>query len=408
MKNLVFILSLISLSSCFSLQKRNISQSSDTAAEIKYHWTQILSNSTISFRAVVKAKDCPVINVDGRLEQMSKRQDATELAAVVCEFNANKNTLSAHIGNVQFPKLNSNINSVAVYGDTGCRIKGLIVQNCHDKDAWPFEKINDKITELAPDLVIHVGDYSYRDIKCPAGNEKCEGLAGGKNWSAWEQDVWMPMKKTMAATPFIFIRGNHENCGGFGEFWYASFAAEAVTPEASCKSVTATQIFEHDGIQFINVDSADESNLRAELKKLSSYEKTSSFTWLLTHRPFLSDGPDTDYKKGPQLLGDLSQPGAVQLVMAGHTHLGSFIKFNDGNPPELILGNGGVHIDFFQRSPKKTERSTPYTYKDYGFALLKKLNETDWQLLMLNDDAKTKINCSLSQNKNSATQLNCK
>ena len=53
---------------------------------------------------------------------------------------------------------------IIVLGDTGCRIKGSAVQACNDPTKWEFPGIAAAAAKLKPDLVIHVGDYLYREV----------------------------------------------------------------------------------------------------------------------------------------------------------------------------------------------------------------------------------------------------
>ena len=46
--------------------------------------------------------------------------------------------------------------------------------------------------QLKPDLVIHVGDYLYREEPCPAGNAGCAGSPSGDNWASWQADFFTP------------------------------------------------------------------------------------------------------------------------------------------------------------------------------------------------------------------------
>ena len=62
---------------------------------------------------------------------------------------------------------------ILVLGDTGCRIKGSFLQACNDPVAWPFAGLAKAAADLKPDLVIHLGDYLYRESACPQGNAGC-------------------------------------------------------------------------------------------------------------------------------------------------------------------------------------------------------------------------------------------
>jgi phosphodiesterase/alkaline phosphatase D-like protein len=56
---------------------------------------------------------------------------------------------------------------LVVVGDTGCRLKDEeAFQACHDAQAWPFESIARSAARWRPDLVIHLGDYLYRESPC--------------------------------------------------------------------------------------------------------------------------------------------------------------------------------------------------------------------------------------------------
>src|SRR6201999_4366668 len=59
---------------------------------------------------------------------------------------------------------------ILVVGDTGCRIKGTTVQDCNDPAKWPFPHVAVVAAKLKPDLVVHVGDYLYRESACPSGD----------------------------------------------------------------------------------------------------------------------------------------------------------------------------------------------------------------------------------------------
>ena len=59
---------------------------------------------------------------------------------------------------------------IVVFGDTGCRIEGKRAQACNNPNEWPFPKIAAIAARAKADLVLHVGDYLYREGPCPQGN----------------------------------------------------------------------------------------------------------------------------------------------------------------------------------------------------------------------------------------------
>ena len=101
---------------------------------------------------------------------------------------------------------------ILVVGDTGCRIKGAALQACNDPAPGLFRRLAAAAARLKPDLVIHVGDYLYRESACPAGNAGCAGSPWGDNWITWQADFLTPAAPLLAAAPIVLVRGNHEDC----------------------------------------------------------------------------------------------------------------------------------------------------------------------------------------------------
>src|SRR6516165_4212442 len=63
-----------------------------------------------------------------------------------------------------------------------------------------------------PDLVLHVGDYQYRENKCPVDIAGCVDAGWGYGWDTWDADLFTPGAALLAAAPWIMVRGNHEEC----------------------------------------------------------------------------------------------------------------------------------------------------------------------------------------------------
>src|SRR5262249_48310803 len=114
------------------------------------------------------------------------------------------------------------IRHIVVFGDTGCRIKlHRKPQNCAKPGKWPYAKVAERAAQAHPDLVIHVGDYLYREF-CDV--EACAGEAVGYGWKGWDADFFTPSAKLFAAAPWIMVRGNHENCSRATEGWFRFLA----------------------------------------------------------------------------------------------------------------------------------------------------------------------------------------
>src|SRR5439155_1759490 len=90
---------------------------------------------------------------------------------------------------------------------------------CNDPAKWPFPQLAAAAAALKPELVVHVGDYLYRESACPAGNQGCAGSPWGDNWTTWQADFYTPAAPLLAAAPIVLVRGNHEDCARAGPGW---------------------------------------------------------------------------------------------------------------------------------------------------------------------------------------------
>ena len=61
---------------------------------------------------------------------------------------------------------------IAVLGDTGCRITYYADQGCHDQKTWPFATVARSVADKQPDLILHLGDYYYREVPCLASGHQ--------------------------------------------------------------------------------------------------------------------------------------------------------------------------------------------------------------------------------------------
>jgi hypothetical protein len=186
-------------------------------------------------RAVYKdAAECPSLSLDGTTQQMSVRmRPQTGKKAVfpvlVCELAIPAGTRSAVLGKQALPLPPATPASVAVIGDTGCRLKagkpkprdkdhdeGGKFQDCDKTSAWPFSVLAASVAKQKPQVLIHVGDYIYRESRCPKGDKGCKGSPYGDNWDTWKADFFKPAAPLLAAAPWIAARGNHEICDRAG------------------------------------------------------------------------------------------------------------------------------------------------------------------------------------------------
>ncbi|HEY8253207.1 MAG TPA: hypothetical protein VIG39_01125, partial [Rhizomicrobium sp.] len=141
-------------------------------------WVQAVANG-YEARLVTAAAACPVLNTDKGDVAMTMRAPAGADFPMVCAAPLAAGVTKAQIGAVVLPVPVAAPQRILVVGDTGCRIKGAALQACNDPAAWPFPLVAAAAAKLKPDLVIHVGDYLYRESACPAGNAGCAGSPWG-------------------------------------------------------------------------------------------------------------------------------------------------------------------------------------------------------------------------------------
>jgi len=145
-----------------------------------------------------------------------------------CEYPLPSGATSATVAGRSLPVPTANPTKIVVIGDTGCRLQtdnGW--QSCNDTNPngtdtpYPFAAIAQAAAAQNPDLVLHVGDYAYRDNECPAGlGYNCGGSPWGFGWDTWEADLFTPGAPLLAAAPWVMTRGNHEQCNRAGQGWY--------------------------------------------------------------------------------------------------------------------------------------------------------------------------------------------
>jgi hypothetical protein len=188
---------------------------------------------------------CPSITINGGTAvQMNLRAGATTSLALrsvntapgkpalfpvsSCEYPLPSGATSAVVAGQSLPVPKANPTKIVVIGDTGCRLQnGNGTQSCNDPNPngtdtpYPFAAVAALAAAQNPDLVLHVGDYAYRDNPCPAGlGFNCGGSPWGFGWDTWEADLFAPGAPLLAAAPWIMTRGNHEQCNRAGQGWY--------------------------------------------------------------------------------------------------------------------------------------------------------------------------------------------
>ena len=153
--------------------------------------------------------------------QVRAGADGGSFPVTVCEAPLPAGARSAAVAGQALSPPVPSPRRILVIGDTGCRMEAPTdFQACNDPTAWPFAKVAARAAAWRPDLVIHVGDYHYRESACPEGNAGCAGNPVGNTWASWRADFFAPAAPLLRAAPWILIRGNHEVCSRAGEGWF--------------------------------------------------------------------------------------------------------------------------------------------------------------------------------------------
>lgn len=266
-------------------------------------------------------------------------------------------------------QLPARVQRVVSIGDTGCRAKE---QDCANPSDWPFAAVAYRAREAGGDLTVHVGDYIYREtVSDCGGKQPC-----GDNWKAWNADWFAPVGELLAAAPWVFARGNHEDCTRGGTGWFLFFDPRdvPVNPDR-CAGTTDPYAAQVPGVGTLlimdtvcapwyssgcwsTVSGGDTINdtTRAipayarQFAQLPGLVTAGQPAWLVTHVPLWArDYPNQLDSAGSYILqralrqalpGGL--PPAVAVSLVGHVHAWEALDFAAPRAPVLVLGDGGT------------------------------------------------------------------
>jgi hypothetical protein len=360
-------------------------------------WVE-LTDRGAEARLVTASATCPAASIDGKLAPMTKRAGPrAEFALTVCQLSLPKDARHASVRGIALPLQLAAPKRILIFGDTGCRLKGREIQDCDNPEQWPFAVVSRLAAAHHPDLVIHVGDYYYRESACPAGRAGCAGSPWGDNWNSWDADFFQPAEPLLRAAPWVMVRGNHEDCERGGPGWFILLDA-AATPLA-CPADSAPMMIDVGGLQFYVLDSSGTQDRSAPPDAVAAFSrqldvlKTTPPTapaWIITHRPIwgmvpvptgLLELPINATEQAAAKGRDLS---GVQMVVSGHIHHFASFSFAGDRPPQLIVGTGG-DVGELGDSPRFLDNSISldgmavrrFGFDRYGFLLLEK-SGGDW------------------------------
>jgi hypothetical protein len=337
-----------------------------TQARIFAQWVQLGPDGASSVRAITDDL-CPQVIFDGVPAPMSVRAEResrvenvhpAEFPVRSCELPVPPGAIAATLDGKTLPLPRPNPQRIVIFGDTGCRIARDELQDCDDPAAWPFPKIAAAAAKARPDLVIHVGDYHYREVRCPAGRSGCANSPWGYGFDAWKADFFDPAAPLLAAAPWIMVRGNHEDCARAGEGWVRFLDAQAAT--ANCRDLTGIFVARLGEFGVVVVDGANADDSKGDVGALASLLRRQfagvaadvpAEAWLVSHRPlnamraaFGRPVNQVENAVQEQAFGSIMPPG-VRMTVAGHIHFFQAVDFGGARPPQLVVGTGGDNLD---------------------------------------------------------------
>jgi hypothetical protein len=362
-------------------------------------WVEIGPNNQAIARLLTPYTVCPAITVDGVTSPMTLRvgpgtmplrptsTDPTLAQAMMsgnskpsvfatstCEFLLPAGAAKATVAGIKLPLPKATVNRVVILGDTGCRVSiGNVYQACGDPTVWPFSVISAAAAAMQPDLVLHVGDYQYRDNPCPAGNTACAGTPWGYGSDSWMADLFTPAAPLLAAAPWVMVRGNHETCNRAGQGWYRYLdpAPYDSTGVKTCNDAANDNTGNYNDpwavsfgdTQLVLFDSANASKsaysppafqpYTSELAEAAALATPSLLNIWAVHHPVLgysAANPPTSGNPGLQSVMNAAYPGNyyppnIGIAVHGHVHDFQALDFSSNHPATFVAGNGGDNLD---------------------------------------------------------------
>jgi hypothetical protein len=395
---------------------------SPAAVTLPPAWLEFGPEGILTARVIV-ADTCPALHVDDLDVAMTPRSPASAAFPVIaCEAVVPYGAATAAVGSQALPLPTGSIERIAVIGDAGCRLSDWDkrYQACNDPQAWPFAQVAKSVAAWQPDLIIHVGDFLYREAACPAGNTGCAGSPFGDNWPAWNADFFAPASPLLGVAPWLFMRGNHETCDRNPEGWFAYLDPRPW--QAACLQYTEPYVTTVRGLELAVLDSAEASDTVVKPGEEEEYARqfqlladiSPTGSWFVTHRPVrgLLEG-DSGATEVQNASYEAATSGTLDadygFILSGHIHLAEALAFQEesGRPPQLIAGNAGTALDEpLSGTPTAAQLGDPAltdaeTFSAFGFMTMEPTGD-GWFAVQRDVDGDPIVGCALA-----LTELGC-
>src|SRR6201999_4365401 len=154
-----------------------------------------------------------------------------------------------------------------------------------------------------------------------------------------------PAAPLLASSPWVFTRGNHEDCERAGPGWLRLLGPQAFNPIAGCTGHVPLYSVPLGDVNLAVMDNADapdatvDSDLRTEYEAgFAELDKIKGPVWLVEHRPIW--GAVTLYGLGVggnrtliAALGNSTGLSHVSLMVAGNIHTFEALNYSDKKTP---------------------------------------------------------------------------
>jgi hypothetical protein len=429
-------------------------------AEVRYAYVVMGPNGQAVARAITTAATCPAIAIDGGGPvQMTLRAAAATIPprptayepantapaafpVTTCDATLPAGTARATIGERSLPLPKRHVQKILLIADTGCRMKSTdaLYQACDDLAQWPFRPLADVAAGMAPDLVIHVGDYHYRETSCPVGSACATVTTFGFGWASWEPDFFAPAQKLLSAAPWVMVRGDHETCDRGGQGWWRMLDPRPLVGVQDCNVAANDDTGNYsdpyvvpvdDDVAFVVFDSAMVGNSAKPGAQFDTYTRqaqagfTLAASWphaiFMNHQPILGFNSDGTDKAAPgngmlqgvlePLYGDALFPSGVDAVLSGHVHMMQIVTYQGVQPPTFIAGNGGTQLvplfTDFKSAPVPYRKGTLAQFlqaETFGFMTMER-NGAGWTVKGFDLHGSVLTTCALAGRKATCTPL---
>jgi len=406
-------------------------------------------------RAVTTAQACPAIEIDGRTSAMAvrapygaiplrmgdngkPRPGPASTAVLSCETALPGGARRVTVAGRALPLPKEEPKRIVVFGDTGCRLKGKDFQDCNDPHAFPFARIAASAAAWKPDLVVHVGDFHYREDPCPADRPGCAGSPWGYGWDAWKADFFAPAQSLLVAAPWIMARGNHENCSRGGQGWWRFLDPHPMNGR-SCDDAAGDAAADYtdpyavpigNDAQFIVFDSANtsykgfkEGDIRLQKyadawHRIEALAKRARHSIAIDHHPLYAFGAERNADTGAirlfggdagliQTFAPLSPrllPAGIDVLLSGHVHLWEQTSFATDHPTQIVAGIGGTAEDIvplpatppdMMPAPGARVEHMSSWIDGFGFMTMERTGADTWHVIVHDRDGKEKTTCEI-------------